>query len=128
MRRILCLVGLVAGLGLATPAIAHWRANEIAPPGIPWAACSAPYGCAHPLYTRRLIPAYSHPIRHRRLVIRHHRAHPILRPRHVVLRSRKVVHRHMRYAVRGAFQYIDDPQLAAAVAWSDIVNAEAFRR
>jgi hypothetical protein len=119
MRRILGVLAITAGLGLAAPASAHWQTGSIAPSGYPWAACSAPYDCGGPLYTRRLVG-------YRAVIVRHHRAHPLHR------QVRRTVHRrwsprslHAAYVVRGAFQYIDDPHLAAVLAWGDIVNAEA---
>lgn len=117
MRTILATVAITAMVGFAGTASAHWHGNVIDPPGYPWAACSAPYGCASPLYTRRLIG-------HSRVVIRHHHArlaHHSLK--HAVHRTWKPRHHlHAAYAARG-FQYIDDPQLAAVLAWGDIVNS-----
>lgn len=119
MQKILGVLAIAAGLGLAAPASAHWQGVALAPPGYPWAACSAPYGCAGPLYTRRLIA-------HRAVIVHHHHA------RAMQWHVRRVAHRRWRshharaaYGIRQAFQYIDDPQLAAVVAWSDIVNTEA---
>lgn len=130
MRKILCLLAIAAGVGLTAPASAHWQGNNIAAPGIAWAACSAPYGCASPLYTRRLVPPYArHVIAHSQLVARHHRAHAVRRHvRRVVHHRFRPLHAHAAYAMPRGFQYIDDPQLAAVLAWGDIVNPEALRR
>lgn len=129
MRKLLGLLGLAAGLGLSAPASAHLDEIAIAPPGIPWAACSAAYGCASPLYTRRLIALYTHRrIVHHVMLVRPH--HPYALRRHVkrFVHRRQEPHRtHAGYTVGATFQYIDDPQLAAAVAWSDIVNEGPWR-
>lgn len=126
MPKAFWFLGIAVGLSLADPASAYWRDNAIDPPGFPWAACSAPYGCAGPLYTRRLVSPYTHRVVvRRRLVIRHHDHVMRRHTRRIAHRRSMHLHAHAAYAIRAGFQYIDDPQLAAALAWSDIVNAEA---
>ena len=122
MRHFFGALAIAATIGFAVPANAHWNGRDIAPPGYPWAACSALNGgCASPLYTRRLVA-------HLTLIVHRHHAR-IVHRRHIVHRKpTRVVHRgwklHRIHAgIRGGFQYIDDPQLAAVLAWGDIVNS-----
>jgi hypothetical protein len=125
MRKILEAMAIVAAVGCAAPASANWRGSEIAPPGYPWAACSAVYGCASPLYTRSLVAHRAVVVhrRHARVVRRPHARVVHRRVTHIVYRSWRPHHVRAAYGVRGGFQYIDDPRLAAVLAWGDIVNS-----
>jgi hypothetical protein len=118
---------LVLGLGLVLggPTHAEGVALPVAPPGSPWAACSAPHACIGPVYVRRVSVVHWH----RRIATHRHfhdvrRAHRrVVRTRHVKL-VRRVSVSHYRIAYRPPLEYIYDPRLAAAVAWADVVNSQ----
>jgi len=130
MRKGLCFLALAVSLCSVTAASADWHPRTIDPLGYAWATCSAPYGCVQPLYTRRLVRPYvSRMIIHRRLRVRNRPLRAVRRyARRVVGRRHMHRHSYAGYESRGAFQYIVNPQLAAASAWSDVVNAEATER